>query len=58
MNTEAKMETTDDVWTPINDCSWKDEEDGTCCHPRNITPECHIGCCPRIHLKIAKKFEC
>ncbi len=32
---------------PKKDCHYIDDEDGTCGHPDNITPECHIGSyCP------------
>ena len=27
------------------DCFYKDREDGTCCHPKNHTPECNVGIC-------------
>lgn len=45
-------------FTPISDCSHKFKEDGSCGHPSNITPECHVLACPRIHARIARAFEC
>lgn len=40
------------VFTPINDCEHKDPEDGCCSHPKNMTPECHVMACPRLHPRI------
>jgi len=36
----------DPIITPIQNCTWKDPDDGTCGHPDNITPECHQHICP------------
>lgn len=30
----------------LDACDHRDEEDGTCQHPANATPECHSGACP------------
>jgi hypothetical protein len=43
-----------DVFTPINDCEHKDKEDGCCSHPKNMTPECHVDACPRLHPILRK----
>lgn len=40
------------VFTPIIDCEHKDAVDGCCSHPKNMTPECHISACPRLHPRI------
>lgn len=40
------------TFTPIEDCEHKDPEDGCCHHPKNMTPECHVGACPRLHRRI------
>lgn len=40
------------VFTPIADCEHKDPVDGTCRNPKNMTPECHVGACPRLHPRI------
>jgi hypothetical protein len=40
------------VFTPIKDCEHKDPVDGCCSHPKNMTPECHVGACPRLHRRI------
>lgn len=37
------------VYTPIIDCEHKDAVDGCCSHPKNMTPECHVNACPRLH---------
>lgn len=46
-----------EVFTPIADCSHKNPEDGCCSHPKNMTPECHVGACPRLHRRILKAFN-
>lgn len=38
----------DVILRPIESCSWMDREDGTCNHPGQDTPECHLGVCPRL----------
>lgn len=43
-----------DVFTPINDCEHKDAQDGCCSHPKNMTPECHVNACPRLHPILRK----
>lgn len=40
------------VFTPITDCEHKNAEDGCCSHPKNMTPECHVAACPRLHRRI------
>jgi hypothetical protein len=40
------------MFTPITDCEHKDAADGCCHHPKNITPECHVDACPRIHPRL------
>ena len=40
------------TYTPIKDCEHKDADDGCCHHPKNMTPECHVGACPRLHRRI------
>jgi hypothetical protein len=40
------------TYTPITDCEHKDAADGCCHHPKNMTPECHVGACPRLHRRI------
>ncbi len=40
------------TFTPIKDCEHKDADDGCCHHPKNMTPECHVGACPRLHQRI------
>lgn len=40
------------TFTPITDCEHKDPQDGCCSHPKNMTPECHVGACPRLHRRI------
>lgn len=32
-----------DLW-----CPWCDEEDQSCQHEGNLTPECHEGACPEL----------
>lgn len=44
------------VFTPITDCEHKDKEDGCCHHPQNMTPECHVNACPRLHRRIVSRF--
>lgn len=34
-----------EIYTPFLNCGWIAEDD-TCCHPMNLTPECHQFCCP------------
>ena len=46
----------DVVFTPITDCSHKDHDDGCCHHPKNMTPECHVHACPRLHRNIQSKY--
>lgn len=41
-----------DVLDPIPDCSHHNEVDRLCNHPKNITPECHINCCPRLNPEV------
>lgn len=36
----------DPIITPIQNCTSKDPDDGTCGHPDNMTPECHQHICP------------
>ena len=36
----------DNIFTPFDDCGWKDQSDGTCSHPQNTTPECSQFICP------------
>ncbi len=31
---------------PFQHCGWVSSVDGSCVHPKNITPECHAGACP------------
>jgi len=45
------------VFTPIKDCEHKDAVDGCCHHPRNMTPECHVGACPRLHRRIFETWN-
>lgn len=45
------------VFAPIIDCGHKCKEDGTCAHPDNMTPECHIGACPRLDRRIEKMAD-
>lgn len=40
------------IFTPIEDCEHKDAADGCCHHPKNLTPECHAGACPRLHKRL------
>lgn len=40
------------TFTPIIDCEHKDHVDGCCSHPKNMTPECHPGACPRLHSNL------
>lgn len=40
------------VFTPIADCEHKDPIDGCCRNPKNMTPECHVAACPRLHRRI------
>lgn len=47
----------DSLVTPIKNCSNQDQEDGTCRHPNNMTPECHVFVCPRISQPIRNVFD-
>lgn len=40
------------IFTPITDCEHKDQQDGCCSHPKNMTPECHVAACPRLHQRL------
>jgi hypothetical protein len=40
------------VYTPITDCEFKDPVDGCCTNSKNMTPECHVAACPRLHRRI------
>lgn len=42
--------------TPIEECSYQ-VEDKTCDHPKNMTPECHVWCCPRIPQRVFNEIE-
>jgi len=33
---------------PVPNCEHANDGDGLCSHPRNMTPECHDGACPRV----------
>ncbi len=46
-----------EIWTPIEDCKYQDKEDGTCTHDGQVTPECHVFACPRLHPLIEKLFS-
>jgi hypothetical protein len=35
-----------EIYVPFLNCGHKSNEDGTCTHPVNITPECHQFICP------------
>lgn len=40
------------VFKPIIDCEFADPKDGCCSHPKNMTPECHVAACPRLHRRV------
>jgi hypothetical protein len=44
-------------FAPVVDCRYQDKEDGCCSHPKNHTPECHIGACPRIDQRLYEVFR-
>jgi len=46
----------DPIITPIQNCTSKDPDDGTCGHPDNITPECHQHICPIVR-RAEKQLE-
>jgi len=43
-------------FAPITDCEHKDEDDGCCHHPNNMTPECHCDACPRIDRRLKRSY--
>lgn len=45
------------VFRPIVDCEHADTVDGCCNHPKNLTPECHVGACPRLDKRIRDNWE-
>ena len=45
------MDNEPEIYTPFLKCGWKSDEDGTCSHPGQSTPECHQFCCPIISVK-------
>lgn len=45
------------VFKPILDCEFADPVDGCCTHPKNFTPECHVGACPRLDNRVDKGFR-
>jgi len=45
------------MFTPIVDCEHKDAEDACCHHPRNMTPECHVDACPRLHPRLRAIYD-
>lgn len=45
------------VYTPITDCEHKDAVDGCCSHPKNMTPECHVDACPRLHSRLRRAYD-
>ena len=45
------------VFRPIVDCEHADTVDGCCNHPKNLTPECHVGACPRLDKRVRDKWE-
>jgi hypothetical protein len=47
----------DGLVVPIIDCTHKDANDGTCAHPRNMTPECHVNACPRLALALCDAMK-
>jgi hypothetical protein len=52
-----ELDSCDVVFTPITDCEHKEADDGCCHHPKNMTPECHVNACPRLHKNIVKEFN-
>lgn len=42
---------------PIVACEHADPEDGTCRHPKNMTPECHVFACPKISPVVKRVAE-
>jgi len=44
-------------FTPIPDCTFKDDADGCCRHSGNITPECHVDACPRLHPRLRAIYD-
>lgn len=42
------------VFKPIIDCVHANTLDGTCEHSENMTPECHVGACPRLDPRVGR----
>lgn len=45
------------VFKPIIDCEHADTVDGCCNYPKNLTPECHVGACPRLDKRVRDNWE-
>jgi hypothetical protein len=45
-----QVDSMETIETPIQNCVYKDAEDGTCGHESNMTPECHQWACPLLRI--------
>lgn len=45
------------IFRPIEDCEHVAKVDGTCAHPGNLTPECHVCACPRLDRRLRNIWD-